>query len=128
MKGDTIVIEPPSGWRMVDLRKFRDLFYFLVWRDIKVLYAQTVLGFAWAILNPTIQILIFTVIFGNVAKISSDGFPYMLFSTVAVVPWTYMSTSMSNASIFSARSTFRGSFFRSHRCSQSSSTSLSHLP
>lgn len=81
-----------------ELRRYRDLFYFLVWRDIKVLYAQTILGFAWAILNPTIQILIFTVIFGKVAKIDTDGIPYLLFSTVAIVPWTYMSNSMTAAS------------------------------
>lgn len=81
-----------------ELKSYRDLFYFLVWRDIKVLYAQTVLGFAWAILNPTIQILIFTLIFGTVAKIETDGIPYMLFSTVAIVPWTYMSNAMNAAS------------------------------
>ena len=81
-----------------ELRSYRDLFYFLVWRDIKVLYAQTVLGFAWAILNPTIQILIFSVIFGKVAKIETDGIPYLLFSTVAIVPWTYMSNAMNSAS------------------------------
>ena len=86
---------------MIDFRElahYRDLFYFLVWRDIKVLYAQTVLGFAWAILNPTIQILIFTLIFGRVAKIATDGIPYLLFSTVAIVPWTYMSNAMNSAS------------------------------
>ena len=81
-----------------ELISYRDLFYFLVWRDIKVLYAQTILGFAWAILNPTIQILIFTVIFGKVAKIPTDGIPYALFSTVAIVPWSYMSNAMNSAS------------------------------
>lgn len=81
-----------------ELNAYRDLFYFLVWRDIKVLYAQTVLGFSWAILNPTIQILIFSVIFGKVAKIGTDGIPYLLFSTVAIVPWTYMSNAMNSAS------------------------------
>lgn len=82
-----------------ELRSYRDLFYFLVWRDIKVLYAQTILGFAWAILNPTIQILIFTVIFGKVAKIDTGGIPYLLFSTVAIVPWTYMSNAMTSSSL-----------------------------
>lgn len=92
------VIEPASGWRLFDgkeLAQYRDLFFFLVFRDIKVLYAQTVLGFSWALLNPLIQILIFTVIFGRVAKIETDGIPYLLFSTVAIVPWTYMSNAMS---------------------------------
>ncbi len=101
MNQDVTVIEPPRGMQAVDfkeLRQYRDLFYFLVWRDIKVLYAQTVLGFAWAILNPAIQILIFSLIFGRVAKIPTDGIPYLLFSTVAIVPWTYMSNAMSTAS------------------------------
>lgn len=95
------VIEPPRGWSLPDfkeLKAYQDLFYFLVWRDIKVLYAQTILGFAWAILNPTIQILIFTIIFGHVAQISTDGIPYVLFSTVAIIPWTYMSESMNASS------------------------------
>ena len=95
------VIEPAKGWELPDfkeLKAYRDLFYFLVWRDIKVLYAQTVLGFSWAILNPLIQIIIFSVIFGKVAKIPTDGIPYVLFSTVAIIPWTYMSESMSASS------------------------------
>ena len=95
------VIEPAKGWELPDfkeLKAYRDLFYFLVWRDIKVLYAQTILGFAWAILNPMIQIIIFSVIFGKVAKIPTDGIPYVLFSTVAIIPWTYMAESMSASS------------------------------
>jgi lipopolysaccharide transport system permease protein len=95
------VIEPATGWRLFDrkeLSQYRDLFFFLVFRDIKVLYAQTVLGFSWALLNPLIQILIFTIIFGRVARIETDGIPYLLFSTVAIVPWTYMSNAMSTGS------------------------------
>ena len=95
------VIEPVSGWEFPDLKElkaYRDLFYFLVWRDIKVLYAQTVLGFSWAILNPLVQIIIFSVIFGKVAKIPTDGIPYVLFSTVAIIPWNYMAESMSASS------------------------------
>jgi lipopolysaccharide transport system permease protein len=95
------VIEPVSGWRLLDrkeLADYRDLFFFLIFRDIKVLYAQTVLGFSWALLNPLIQILIFTVIFGKVAQLDTDGVPYALFSTVAIVPWTYMSNAMSAGS------------------------------
>lgn len=97
----TTVVTPEDGWKMFDfteLGHYRDLFYFLVWRDIKVLYAQTVLGFSWAILNPAIQIIVFTVIFGRVAQIDTDGIPYVLFSTVAIIPWTYMSDSMNAAS------------------------------
>ncbi len=95
------VIEPASGWRLLDrneLVEYRDLFFFLVFRDIKVLYAQTVLGFSWALLNPLIQIVIFSIIFGKVAAIETDGIPYVLFSTVAVVPWTYMSNALTSGS------------------------------
>ena len=98
---DVTIIEPASGWEFPDfreLRAYQDLFYFLVWRDIKVLYAQTILGFAWAILNPLIQIVIFSIIFGKVAKIPTDGIPYVLFSTVAIIPWTYMAESMNVSS------------------------------
>jgi lipopolysaccharide transport system permease protein len=94
-------IRPRSGWQIIDLkelREYRDLFYFLVWRDIKVMYAQTILGFFWAILQPLLQIVIFTIIFGKVAKISTDGIPYILFSTVAIIPWTYMSQAMMQSS------------------------------
>ena len=95
------IIKPSSGWQFLELRelrKYRDLFYFLVWRDIKVLYAQTILGFLWAILQPCIQILLFTIVFGKVAKINSDGIPYLLFTTVAIVPWTYLSQAMTASS------------------------------
>ena len=95
------VLTAENGWSLFDfkeLKQYRDLFYFLVWRDIKVLYAQTVLGFAWAILNPAVQIVVFSVIFGKVAKLDTGGVPYILFSTVAIIPWTYMSDSMTAAS------------------------------
>lgn len=97
----TVDIGPPDGFEAIDFReiwRYRDLFRFLVWRDIKVLYAQTILGFAWAILNPAIQIVVFSVIFGKVAQIETDGIPYILFSTVAIIPWTYMSDAMTAAS------------------------------
>ena len=80
------VIKPKGGWQIFDLQalgEYRDLFYFLVWRDIKVMYAQTILGFAWALLQPLIQIVIFTVVFGKVARVNTDNIPYILFSTVA---------------------------------------------
>jgi len=95
------IIEPKNGWQVInfaELKAYRDLFYFLTWRDIKVLYAQTILGFLWAILQPCIQILIFTIIFGKVAKINTDGIPYILFSSVAIIPWTYMSQAMTASS------------------------------
>jgi lipopolysaccharide transport system permease protein len=95
------VIKQPTGWELIDFKEllsYRDLFYFLVWRDIKVLYAQTILGFTWAIFNPLVQIVVFGVIFGKVAKLPTDGIPYVLFSTVAIIPWTYMSEALTHSS------------------------------
>lgn len=95
------IVKPQHGWQLIDLSelvRYRDLAFFLVWRDIKVMYAQTILGFAWAIIQPLIQIVIFSIIFGKVAKISTAGIPYVLFSTAAIIPWTYMSTAMAQSS------------------------------
>ncbi len=95
------LIQPKSDWQIIDfqeLKEYRDLFFFLVWRDFKVLYAQTILGFSWALINPLIQIVMFTIIFGNIANVSTDGIPYVLFSSVAIIPWTYMSASMTQSS------------------------------
>lgn len=95
------IIESKSGWQIIDFKeliKYRDLFFFLIWRDVKVLYAQTILGFAWAILNPLVQIIIFTIVFGKVAKLPTEGIPYLLFSSVAIIPWTYMSDAMNHSS------------------------------
>lgn len=95
------IIKAPSGWEWIDfkeLKEYRDLFYLLVTRDIKIMYAQTVLGFAWAVLNPMIQIIIFTLVFGRIAKIQTDGIPYFLFATVAIIPWTYMSNALTVSS------------------------------
>ena len=95
------VIEPKTGWQFInfkEIRDFRDLFFFLVWRDIKVLYAQTILGFFWAILQPLIQIIIYTIVFGKVARLDTDGIPYFLFSSVAIIPWTYMQSAMTQSS------------------------------
>jgi lipopolysaccharide transport system permease protein len=95
------IIQPDSGWKIInfkELNDYRDLFYFLTWRDIKALYAQTVLGFSWAIIQPLVQIIIFTVIFGKVAELPTEGIPYILFSSVAVIPWTYMSQALTQSS------------------------------
>ena len=76
------IIKARSGWQLIDLKElkeYRDLFFFMVWREIKVLYAQTILGFSWAILNPLVQIVIFTVIFGKVAKVSTRAFRIFFF-------------------------------------------------
>jgi lipopolysaccharide transport system permease protein len=95
------IIEPKRGLRSLGLHElagYHDLFYFLVWRDVKVLYKQTVLGFGWAILRPVFTMIIFSIIFGRLAKIPSDGVPYPLFSYVALVPWTYFQTAMVSSS------------------------------
>ena len=94
------VIEPKKGWQLIDwreLREYRDLFYFLVWRDIKVLYKQTVLGFSWAIIRPVFSMIIFSVVFGGLASVPSDGVPYPIFAYAALLPWTYFSTAMTKA-------------------------------
>lgn len=96
-----LVIEPVGALLGLDLRElwaYRGLFFFLVWRDVKIRYAQTVLGAGWAILQPLLTMAIFTVIFGRFAKIPSDGVPYSVFSLAALVPWTYFSTALSGAS------------------------------
>ncbi|MBI5740592.1 MAG: ABC transporter permease [Nitrospirae bacterium] len=95
------VIEPGPGRQFVDLRElkeYRDLFLSFVTRQVKVLYAQTILGFSWALIKPLFQIVVFSVIFGKVAGVSSDGIPYILFSSVAIIPWTYMSQAMTESS------------------------------
>jgi lipopolysaccharide transport system permease protein len=99
---ETLIIKSKSEKTIINFREiyeYRELFLFLVWRDIKALYAQTIMGFSWAILQPLIQIIIFTVIFGKVAKLQTDGIPYFLFSTVAIIPWTYMSIAMTSSSM-----------------------------
>lgn len=75
--------------------KYRELLYFLVWRDVKVRYKQTVLGVAWIVLQPLLSTVVFTVIFGILLKVPSDGAPYALFALAALVPWQYFSGSMS---------------------------------
>jgi lipopolysaccharide transport system permease protein len=95
------IIEQKEKWQLIDLqeiKEYRDLIFFLVWRDIKVRYAQTILGYLWAVLVPFIQIIIFTIVFGKVAKLPTDGIPYILFSSVAIIPWTYMSQAMTASS------------------------------
>lgn len=95
------VIKPKKGWQMLNLKElieYGDLFFFLAWREIKIMYAQTILGVFWAILKPCMQIIVFTVIFGKIANVSTEGIPYFLFSTVAIIPWTYMSQAIQEAS------------------------------
>lgn len=94
------VIERRSGWRVIDwaeLKAYKDLFYFFVWRDIKVLYKQTVLGFGWAIIRPVFSMIVFSLVFGGLARVPSDGVPYPIFSYAALLPWTYFSTAMTKS-------------------------------
>jgi lipopolysaccharide transport system permease protein len=94
-------VAPAGAWPGFDLPelwRYRGLLGFLVWREIKVRYAQTVLGAAWAILQPLLATVVFTVIFGRFARLPSDGVPYPLFSLAALVPWTYFNTAVSGAS------------------------------
>lgn len=83
-------IEPPSGrpsWNLDELWAYRELLYFLIWRDIKVRYKQTILGAAWAVLQPVLTMVVFSIFFGWLAKIPSDGVPYPLFTYAALLPW-----------------------------------------
>jgi lipopolysaccharide transport system permease protein len=92
-----LYITPPSRWWENPLRElweYRELLYFFVWRDIKVRYKQTVLGAAWAVLQPLLTMLMFSLFFGKLAHIPSDGLPYPVFYYTALLPWTYFATAL----------------------------------
>ncbi len=94
------VIEPTRGWQLVnfhELVRYRELLCFLVWRDVKVRYKQTALGAAWAILQPAMLMIVFTVFFARMAKVPSGGVPYPIFVYAGLLPWTFFATSISNA-------------------------------
>jgi len=96
-----VVIKPSRGWvglRLKDLWLYRELVYFLTWRDIKVRYKQSVLGILWAILKPFMAMVVFTIFFGNFAKIPSDNVPYPIFSYTATLPWELFATALGVAS------------------------------
>ena len=95
------VIRPRRGWIAINWRELwesRELLYFLMLRDIKVRYKQTVLGVAWAVLQPVMSMLVFTIIFGRLAKMPSEGFPYAIFVYTGLLPWTFFSTAVSTSS------------------------------
>ncbi len=97
-----IVIRPSRGLfslQIHELWEYRELLYFLIWRDIKVRYKQTALGAAWAILQPVMTMVVFTVFFGNFAKIPSDGVPYPIFAYTALLPWNLFANALSHATI-----------------------------
>jgi lipopolysaccharide transport system permease protein len=94
-------IEPSNTWvslKLGELWQYRELLYFLIWRDIKVRYKQTALGAAWAIIQPLFSMLIFSLFFGRLAKMPSDGIPYPLFSLAALVPWTFFANGLNQSS------------------------------
>src|ERR1700758_3392286 len=92
-------IEPPRGWfelRLGEVWEYRELLYFFVWRDVKVRYKQTVIGVAWVILQPLMTMGVFTIFFGRLAKLPSEGLPYPVFYFAALVPWTYFAQALSS--------------------------------
>lgn len=93
-------LAPSNGWVSLRLREFweyHELLYFLIWRDVKVRYKQTVLGAGWAIIQPLFTMLVFTIFFGRLAKIPSDGLPYPVFSYAALVPWTFFANGLTQS-------------------------------
>lgn len=94
---DLIIIEPTHGWRSLRLRElwqYRELLYYLTWRSIKVRYKQTIIGAGWAIIQPFTAMVVFSIFFGQLAQIPSDGIPYPIFSYTALVPWTFFANSL----------------------------------
>jgi lipopolysaccharide transport system permease protein len=101
-EGHVLLIRPTKGWRFLDLRElwtYRELLYFLIWRDIKVRYKQTAIGAAWAILQPVMTMVIFTIIFGKFAKVPSEGVPYPIFAYAGLLPWICFSESISRGGL-----------------------------
>lgn len=99
-KEEVIVIQPTHGWRSINLDeiwRYKELLYFLTWRDVKVRYKQTVFGVAWAILQPFFVMVVFSLFFGRLAKIPSDGIPYPIFSYTALVPWIFFANGLTQA-------------------------------
>jgi lipopolysaccharide transport system permease protein len=100
MPPEEIIIEPVSGWFKLNLKElwdFRELLVFFIWRDIAVRYKQTVLGAAWAIIQPVMTMVIFSIIFGRLARLPSDGIPYPIFSYTALLPWQLFSSGLTAA-------------------------------
>ncbi|MCG6944862.1 MAG: ABC transporter permease [Deltaproteobacteria bacterium] len=96
-----IVVKPSKGWislKLKELWEYRELLYFMAWRDIKVRYKQTVLGAAWAIIQPFFTMVVFSIFFGKLARVPSDGLPYPIFAYAALVPWTFFANGLNQAS------------------------------
>jgi lipopolysaccharide transport system permease protein len=91
---------PTRGWQLINLAelwRFRELIYFLAWRDIKVRYKQTLLGAGWALLQPVLMMVVFTIFFRNMAQVPAGDIPYSLFAYVGLLPWTFFATAIANA-------------------------------
>jgi lipopolysaccharide transport system permease protein len=96
-----LVLEPTRSWVALNLRDiwaYRELLYFLTWRDVRVRYKQTLLGAGWAVMQPLFTMIVFTIIFGRFAKLPSDGIPYPLFAYSVLMPWTFFSNALSTSS------------------------------
>jgi homopolymeric O-antigen transport system permease protein len=96
-----LLIQPSHGWISLQLRpvwRYRELLYFLVWRDIKVRYKQTLLGMLWIVLQPVVSVLVFSLLFGQLLKVPSGGVPYPVFSYAALLPWNYFANSLTRSS------------------------------
>jgi lipopolysaccharide transport system permease protein len=101
LESPRIRLKPSKGWRAVNLKElwqFRELLYFLSWRDIKVRYKQTALGASWAIIQPFMTMVVFSVFFGKLANMPSDGIPYPIFAYAALVPWTFFANGITQSS------------------------------
>ena len=99
-KSEVLILRPSRGLAALNLRDlwtYRELIYFLTWRDLKVRYKQTALGAAWAVLQPVLQMVVFTLLFGGVAKLSSEGVPYPIFNYTALLPWGLFSKALTDA-------------------------------
>lgn len=97
-KAETILIQPVKGWVALNLRDlwiYRELVFFLTWRDLKVRYKQSVLGVLWAIIKPFMAMVVFTIFFGNLAKMPSDGMPYPIWSYTGLLPWEFFAAALS---------------------------------
>ncbi len=95
------IIKPSTGWSALNLRDlwlYRELIFFMTWRDLKVRYKQTLLGAGWAILQPFLTMVVFSIFFGSLANVPSDGVPYPIFSYTALIPWTLFSKALQDAS------------------------------
>src|ERR1700730_1928914 len=94
------VIRPANGWHLINVRelwRFRELIYFLAWRDVKVRYKQTILGAAWAVLQPAMMMVVLSIIFQRMVEVSSGALPYPLFAFAGLLPWSFFASAINNA-------------------------------